>query len=544
MSQFFEGLDDLEQFAHLQDLKKAARHAMVGSDVDPLRVLMGSEQTDPWFYEESKGDLIIPGALHHKQIEAMNDPARHKWLFWGNQTGKTTYGAIDCAMRALGRHPQQKHEPGLLIWASALTWDLWENILLPELLTWLPPDRVVDAPPPKSRSTKRVITVRADNGQLSYIVGKSAEQGAAKYQSARVNYVWLDEEHPESVWNEIQPRLLRYGGGTICTATPLLGLTWMYHRIYQPWRRGLLKTHYCSHAGVADNPSISEEAIAAIKQEFKDDPAQAAARLYGKFATPSGIAIRYDPSQHNVPWGEEQEKKASVERWNHVCGIDFGYWRFAFVHLRVSPNQEAVVCKEYFSQKEELYVRAAHIHEYLTNLGAPHNTRIWGDAANPTDIMELNRELKRIESPYRCRAVRAEHKARNASVRLVNNLMARGALKFNETLGDGSQWRLGQNAASEGSPQIGSRLFYEMGQWRYPRPRENAAQTQDPDDNSADGADLIAALRYVVMSHFKAGLGEEEADPVLDRNYDAHFDRMAARIKQEIQFNKRGYGQL
>jgi phage terminase large subunit-like protein len=139
-------------------------------------------------------------------------------------------------MLCLGRHPLQKWEPPVHCWASALTWELWENILLPELLTWIPVDRIVSAPPPFKKSTRRDIIIRADNGKLSRITGKAAEQGAERYQSARVHRVWLDEEHPESVWDEMQPRLLRFGGDTIATMTPLKGFTWVYGRVYEPFK--------------------------------------------------------------------------------------------------------------------------------------------------------------------------------------------------------------------------------------------------------------------------------------------------------------------
>ena len=537
MTDFFQGMDDLEQFLHLSELQRATKHAMVGGEVDPLKILLDPNITKPWTYDLSKTESVLPGMLHAKQTLALEETARHRWLFWANQTGKTTLGAIDTCLLALGRHPQQKWEPGVLIWASALTWDLWEQILLPEILTWLPPERIVDAPPPKQRSTKRMIIVRADNGQLSYIVGKSAEQGSSKYQSARVNHVWMDEEHPESIWDEIQPRLLRFGGTTLCTATPLLGLTWMFHRIYNPWRRGKLLDHYCSHAGLADNPSITPEMIEAITREFENDPAQAEARLYGRFATPSGIAIKFDLYKHGEEWsgeiGARRREQVEKEGWNHVFGIDFGYWRFGFVHIVVDPDKIAHVVYERFSQKEDLEVRAQHVHDHMISWDVPASSRIYGDAANPTDIQEMNRELKRLNSPFRIRPVRAENKARHASVVLINNLLSRGALFFDKLLGNQMVWRLGQSAASDGSPQIGSRLFYEMTQWRYPRPGPDQAQKQDPNDDTADGADLIAALRYALMSHYKGGEGIEEIEQPLNKNFDYGLEKLAERVMAE-----------
>ena len=265
---------------------------------DPLERLMDpSFQEQTWEHEGSSADLEIPGMLHHQQREALEARARHKWLFWANQSGKTTYGAVNCALWALGRHPDQRWEPPVIIWASALSWDLWETILLPELLTWIPKHRIIQAPPPNQHSTIRQIFIRADNGRISRIVGKSAEQGRQLYQSARVHVFWSDEEHPESIWDEVQPRLVRFGGLTMATMTPLLGMTWVYHRVYEPWLVGSGEDNWCSHAGLADNPSIEPEEIERVRREFAGDPAQLAARLEGRFTRPAGLAIEFDPSQ-------------------------------------------------------------------------------------------------------------------------------------------------------------------------------------------------------------------------------------------------------
>ena len=527
------GIDDLERWAHLMELERAASEVLSGSEVDPLKVLLDPKLTSAWEYEQSKTDLVIPGQLHTKQADALRDESRFKWLFWANQSGKTTLGAIDSVLTALGRHPQQLWEPPVLVWASALTWDLWENILLPELLTWIPPERIIDAPEPRIRSTKRVIQVRADNGRVSRIVGKSAEQGAAKYQSARVHKVWMDEEHPESVWDEVQPRLLRFGGQVITTATPLLGLTWMYHRIYEPFTRGLMPDHFCSHAGVADNPAITKEMVEAITKEFEADPAQAEARLFGRFATPSGIALNFRPNKHLEAWTPDMREVTKKQQWPHVCGVDFGYWRFAFVHMVIDRASRAHVVGEIFSQKEDLTVRAKKLHRHLEKWGAPAGTRIWGDAANPTDIVELNRELGRISSPYRVRPVRAENKARQASVTLVNRLLHRGALLLDRNLNNRSSWRLGQSAASDGRPQVGSRLLYEMAQWRYPKPKDGEPQVQDPSDASADGAACVAALRYATMSRFRPAEFRTPETQVR-KNVDYGLEKMAEQVKEEL----------
>jgi len=516
------------------------------TDIDPIARLLDEKFTERfWEYEHSQIGDVIPGELHVKQLEALHEDVRHRFLFWGNQVGKTTLGAVECDLVALKRHPTIKPQGPAVVWASALTWELWEQILLPELLTWLPQDRIISAPEPfRSTPGRRTILVRADDGSVARIVGKSVQQGRRSYQSAKVHFVWLDEEHPEQVWDEIQPRLLRFGGRTLTTATPLLGLTWLFHRVYESWRRGTEPEFWCSHAGLMDNPAIDAEMVAATRRQFAHDPSQLAARLDGKFARPTGLALSaYDPKKNLESFGladaEEANRAGRTGRgWTHVCGLDFSYWRFAFLHGMVDHAGRLHIVKEYFSQKQTLEVRARHVHEHLAAWGAPEETRIWSDCANPTDINELNAALKRIGSPYRCRAVKAESKARRTGVTLLNDLFARGALLISRTVDDESVWYRGQDASSDGQPAAGSRLLYEIGQWRYEKPTQDGkVQSDDPVDDTADGADCCAALRYLAMSHFrpakKAPVPPKRKNPNLDDGYAKMQKAMRERMKRE-----------
>lgn len=526
--------DEIRAYAHLMELRQETLP-------DPLSRLLDPSFTDQlWEYEHSQTEPLIPGSLHDKQTEALESEDRFRWLFWGNQVGKTTVGAAECALLALGRHPtRQRWDPPLTIWASGLTWELWEQILLPELLTWLPPDRIIDAPNPKRQSSKRTIWIRADNGQVSRIIGKSAEQGSGRYQSARIHHIWLDEEHPESIWNELQPRLLRHGGTATCTMTPLLGMTWVYHRIYEPWKHGETTHHWCSHAGLKDNPSIGEVEIEALKEELRGDPVQLAARIEGHFMRPLGLALRFDPSRDMQVWSDEEITEAVEEkRLAPFGGIDFGFWRFSFTFCAADRAKRAHVLDEIYSQKESLDERALKVHTMLDDYGCPDNTRIWGDAANPQDILEINRAFKKMKSPYRVVPVKAEHKARAASVTRLNNLFYRNALLVRKGIGEGMRWKLGQNAASDGITQMGSRLMYEMNHWRYAEPTsEEKAQRQDPDDNTADGADAIAALRYAIMSWWK-GAEVPDVPEKANRNRDEGLEKMLARMAEMKRLEK------
>ena len=509
-------------------------------EIDPLERLLDAEFTETlWEYEQSRVGDEVPGNLHAKQQDAYDADVRHRLLFWGNQVGKTTLGAVECVLVALKRHPYISVKGPALIWASALTWELWENILLPELLTWIPEDRIISAPEPfMSTPGRRTVKIRADDGTVSMITGKSVQQKRQSYQSAKVHLVWFDEEHPESIWDEVMLRLVRFGGRTITTATPLLGLTWLYHRIYQGWKRGEFDDVWCSHAGLADNPSIEAKQIEMVQRQFAGDPVQLAARLHGMFVRPSGLALSsFDPNKNLETFTLDAALQANKttkqgKGWGHVCGVDFGYWRFAFLHGMVDYTGRCHIVREYFSQKQDLSVRAQHIHDHLDEWGAPPDTKLYGDSANPTDINEINKEFKRIGSPYRIRAVRGESKARVTGTMLLNNLFKRQALIVNRACSDDSIWYRGQDAGSDGHPMGGSRLLFEMGTWRYEKPKaDDKVQAQDPVDDTADGADCCAALRYLAMSHYRPAKRDDKPEDEPDPNRDEGYERMAAKVR-------------
>ncbi len=411
--------------------------------------------------------------------------------------------SIDVVLLALGRHPYlQRWEPDLTIWASALTWELWEKILLPELLTWIPRGRIISAPQPYRKSTNRDILIRADNGKVSRITGKAAEQGADKYQSARVHAVWLDEEHPEAVWDEMMPRLVRHGGITLATMTPLKGLTWVYHRIYEPWKGGMTDPtkHFISHAGLEDNPSIGSDEIAILAEELAHNPAQLAARLKGQFVRPTGLVLPFEPEKHI-----EDIDTHVIRSWMRAgcklhAAVDFGLWRFAFGLAIETPDGGLRLIDEVFSQKESLEKRARKIHRIMTERGVPGEMVITGDCANPQDIMELNAAFDRIGSSYRVTGVAAENKIILVGVERLENLLGRGAFKVRRGIGDGQTWFLGMRASQNGKPVMGSRFLWEINNWQYPKLPDTKAQRDNPDDDSADGADMMAMIRYLVMS--------------------------------------------
>ena len=221
-----------------------------------------------------------------------------------------------------------------------------------------------------------------------------------------------------------------------------------------------------------------------------------------------GAALKFVDADHLETWEHDVLVRTIQDQgWPLFGGIDFGWWRFAFVLLAADRAERAHVIDELFSQQEKLSTRAERIHETVAqyiDLSGRARVGLVGDSANPTDINEINAAFKKLRSPLRVTGVEMANKARATSVDRLNNLLGRRALLVRRDLGEGAEWFLGQSAASPGEPETGSRLLWEVNNWAYPPPRRDTeAQRQDPDDNTADGADAVAALRYAIMSWWK-----------------------------------------
>ena len=142
--------------------------------------------------------------------------------------------------------------------------------------------------------------------------------------------------------------------------------------------------------------------------------------------------------------------------------------------------------------------RAKRIHEQLTHYGVK-DILIYGDCADPDGLRELNQAFERLNSPYYVIAVNMTNKNRSSGILRVEGLLNRKALKVRRGIGRDSLWFQGRNASSNGRPVRGSRLVWEFVNWQYPKSIEGKVVKEEPDDATADGADMMDELRYLVM---------------------------------------------
>lgn len=234
-----------------------------------------------------------------------------------------------------------------------------------------------------------------------------------------------------------------------------------------------------------------------------------------------GLALTFDEAEH-VEDMTELEIRHLVSLGSAFGGIDFGSWRFGFTAW--AANEHGVVFRwgEMFSQREELKVRARAIHDLCERAGIVRGDRLlqrfpmWGDAANPTDITEINARWKEMRSPLRVVAVAQGNKIRKTAVDRINDKFGESALRLVRIpmVAEGYEsWLLGYNATNPGEPMTELRSVWEIEHWSYPKlPEGDVDLKQDPDDKTADGGDMIASMRYALMSWWRPGKQRDMSD--------------------------------
>jgi len=248
-----------------------------------------------------------------------------------------------------------------------------------------------------------------------------------------------------------------------------------------------------------------------------------------------GLVIQFRSAENLQEWTDDEIRLAlAAGKLRPFGGIDYGYWRFSFLLLAADRAGRIHVLDEVFSQREDLSVRAQLIDAILQRYGIDA-LHVYGDPANPTDAAELNRALERgwgeRNPTWRATAAVKDKGSRRTGPDRINDMLRRRALLVRRGLGGKMQWMLGMNAASSGEPQRGSRLLWEVDNWMYSDPLAGRAQGSDPDDDTADGGDAVAALRYAIMSELK-GAEYTKPEPEKSRNVDYGYEDMAEKVKQ------------
>lgn len=161
--------------------------------------------------------------------------ARERWAFMPNQVGKSMCGAADDVLQAYGIHPSiavPVPNIGVVLTISHL-----KSIQVMRRLIWdFIPLADQDAITSKrngcgffNRNMEKPARIVLPNGSEIHFM--SYDQDAMEFESLTIHWAHCDEEPPQSIYNQLQIRLLRNRGHLFCTMTPWVeegigGISW------------------------------------------------------------------------------------------------------------------------------------------------------------------------------------------------------------------------------------------------------------------------------------------------------------------------------
>jgi phage terminase large subunit-like protein len=194
-------------------------------------------------------------------------------------TCNSQLGAFQTAMIVTGDHPRYKSPKDGIVWIIGKDSGLIEAVQRPYFEKFIP---------------KRYTDTGKFNGKYGYwtfdcdgrkweVWFKSCDSGRKKFEGAKIDFFWCDEEPTDTgVFSEAELRLVDNEGIWLMTATPVDGTAWLKKTIER-------QDVYSTMAGMKENPYLTYKEIEKISQRMTED--ERAVRVEGKYIVFGGKPV-------------------------------------------------------------------------------------------------------------------------------------------------------------------------------------------------------------------------------------------------------------
>lgn len=265
------------------------------------------------------------------EFHRLGSQFRQRMLMAGNQLGKTLSAGMEVAMHLTGEYPDwwegHRFSRATHWWAAGVTSestrDNPQRILLGRGRNWgsgTIPSHCLHGKPALARGVPDsvdTIQVRHKTGGISTLKFKSYDQGREKWQGDTLDGIWWDEEPPHEIYDEGLTRLNRRKGLALITFTPLLGMTEVVRRFYEPDRNDKgAKNRSLTHMTLADATFYTDEEKENIEHQYTKSMQRA--RVQGLPLFGEGLIYPYNEEQISC------EPFKIPDHWSRICGLDHG----------------------------------------------------------------------------------------------------------------------------------------------------------------------------------------------------------------------------
>jgi phage terminase large subunit-like protein len=289
----------------------------------------------------------------------------------GNQSGKTWSNCTDFLSQGRGLHEFATWAPKAPTdnwrgWYCTTTyerfaeqgWGHFKKLLL------YPGESVYDLPTrnilaiawdTKNPERPLYLRIRRTNGAAAEIWIKSYEQGAREFQSAEVDCLVLDEECPDSIYEEAQPRVMSRRGRIQISATPVVGVRWL-EDLRTAAEVGGSDIYHC-RLDTRDNPAMDMAEWQRLEAKWAVRPELVELRLSGIPIAAQGAVyndLQFTPAHVCEPF-------TVPDTWTRYLCIDPGYNYCGALWFACGPAGDVVCYREYLGHERTTAQNAAEI---------------------------------------------------------------------------------------------------------------------------------------------------------------------------------------
>lgn len=282
---------------------------------DLLKELEGAFESNPL-------ERFVPMVA---QADFLKAGARVKAYIGGNRAGKTTVGVVDDLVQAVDASAVPARLKRFKRWeppffCRIVTPDFtstMEGVIFQKLREWVPRSQLRGGAWDRAYD-KQLRKLHFENG--SWFDFLTYEQDLDKFGGAALHRVHFDEEPPgekgRQIFNESRMRLVDFGGQSMFTMTPLLGLSWTFDEV---WERRLEDGFHVVQASTLANVHLPQDELVEYTRGMSEEELRA--RVRGEFVHFAGLVFaEFDDRRHVVKPPDREHVRGQMV----VVGIDPG----------------------------------------------------------------------------------------------------------------------------------------------------------------------------------------------------------------------------